>query len=438
MTPEKGLTAFEQALSATAPADKECETDVTMSPNLDESDGRASIRAEARTARGVHRTGPASTAAVATAVGISLSLAFRAAADADTASPAPSPKPSAVTIHAVFAATEAYTSGVNAIGSFDTPNGVDLTSRFDVSDAFAILTKTSGTLQYALQAGVYSIPTIGGAGNKTIQTGANTDLFGPVPLAYLEYAPSGSFDVSAGILATLTGAESTFTYQDWNIQRGAVWNVENAVSRGIRASWSRDKVTLTLGANDGYYSGNFGAAEAAVAYAPDPSESILAVWLDPNPRTPGNKTTSIANKQLLNLVYSRTQGKLQLAPYVLWARSPSSTALGYANSESAFGGAFLANLSWSESFSTALRWETLHDSSAQTDTSANADLIGYGPGSGITSWTLTPAWKLGGGAFLRIDLSEAHVSGAAPGLAFDAGGNGTNQSRVVLELGAQI
>jgi len=354
----------------------------------------------------------------------------------DSASATPTPSP--VAIHAVFSATEAYTTGVNAVGSFDTPTGADRTSRFNVSNAFAILTKTSGTLQFALQAGAYSLPTVGIAGNKTIQSGANTDLFGPVPLAYVEYIPRADFNVSAGILATLTGAESTFTYQDWNIQRGAVWNVENAVTRGIRANWSQGKTTLTLGVDDGYYSGKYGAAEAAIAYALDPSDSLLAVWVDPNSKTPGNPTTSIANKQLLNLVFTSTHGNLQLAPYILYARSSASSALGYVNAENAFGVAVLANESWSSRFSTALRWESLHDASSPTDPSLNADLIGYGPGSGITTWTLTPAWKFGGGAFFRIDLSQAHVTGAASGLAFDPKGNSSNQSRVVLELGTQI
>src|SRR5207302_5186983 len=149
---------------------------------------------------------------------LSLNAAF-----GDEAAPSPSPSPSttpapAVSLHAVMSATEAYTSGVNAIGSFDTPTGADLTSRFNVSNAFAIITKTSGTLQFALQAGAYSIPTIGIAGNKTIQTNANTDLFGPVPLAYVAYVPSTNVNVSAGILATLIGAESTFTYLNWNVQ----------------------------------------------------------------------------------------------------------------------------------------------------------------------------------------------------------------------------
>ena len=359
-----------------------------------------------------------------------------------TVSPSPSPSPTAtpapVTLHAVLSATESFTSGVNAVGSFDTPTGADRTSRFNVSNAFAILTKSSGTLQFALQAGAYSIPTIGVAGNKTIQSNANTDLFGPVPLAYLEYAPTGSFNLSAGVLATLIGAESTFTYQDWNIQRGAVWNMENAVSRGLRTAFTRGKAVITLGANDGFYSGKYGAAEASVTYAPDPSDSLLFVWLDPNARTPGSPTTSVANKELLNVVFTRTHGNLQLAPYVLWAHSPAAPSLNYTHAESAFGAAILANLTWSNKFGTALRWETLHNGSSATDSSANADLIGYGPGSGISAWTLTPAWQLGQGAYVRVDFSSAHVTGFTPGLAFNTDGKSANQSRVVLELGTQI
>jgi len=377
-----------------------------------------------------------------TAIALSALLSIHSVALAD-ASPAPAASPTAtpapaVTLHAVLSATEAYTSGVNAIGSFDTSTGADRTSRFNVSNAFVLLNKTSGDLQFALQAGAYSIPTLGVAGNKTIQTNANTDLFGPVPLADVTYLPGGNFSVTAGVLASLTGAESTFTYLNWNIQRGAVWNVENAVSRGIRGNWTSGKAVITLGVNDGYYSGNYGASEAALTYTPDPSQSLLFVWLDPNSRTPGNPTTSIANKELFNLVYTRTSGKLQLAPYILWARSPEASGLGFTSSESAFGAAILANVKWTGIFSTALRLETLHNGSSAGDTSANADLIGYGPGSGINTITFTPAWAVGPGTSLRVDFSQARVTGAAPGLAFNADGNAHTQSRVVLELTTQM
>src|SRR5579863_3494959 len=359
------------------------------------------------------------------------------------ATPGPSPTPTAtpspaVALHAVLSATEVTTSGVNATGSFDTPTGADVSDRFNVSNAFVMLSKTQGTLQFGLQRIAYSIPVFGIAGNKTIQASANTDLFGPVLLAYAEYAPNSNFNVSACVLATLTGQESTFTYEDWNIQRGAVWNVENAVSRGFRAAFTDGKAVVTLGADDGFYSGKYGAAEASLTYAPDSNDSWLFVLLDPNSRTPGNVTSSIANKTLYNLVLSHTAGKLQLAPYVLYAQSPSAPSLGYTSSEHALGAAVLANLAISKTFSTALRLETLHDGSQPGDASLNADLIGYGAGCGINTVTLTPAWQLGHGAFFRFDFSHAHVSGSAPGLAFGTGGDGHDQDRVMVELGVQM
>jgi hypothetical protein len=354
------------------------------------------------------------------------------------ASPSPSPSPSpAVQLHGVFSATEVFTSGVNATGSFDTPTGADLSARFNVSNAFGILTKNAGTLQYALQAGAYSIPVVGFAGNKTIATNANTGLYGPVPLAYLEYVPTGIFNVSAGVLATLTGAESTFTYEDWNVQRGAVWNVENAVSRGVRAAVTTGKLSITAGANDGFYSGSWVAAEGSATWAPDSNESLLFVALVPNVRTPPNPTSSVANKELLDLVYTRNFGSWQIAPYLLYAQSPAAPSLGYTSSESAFGAAFLADVTLGSKWSTAFRYETLHNGSALGATSLNADLVGYGPGSGVNTYTLTPEWK-NGQVFARADFSQVRVTAPTPGLAFGSGGTGTNQFRTAVEVGVQI
>jgi hypothetical protein len=355
-------------------------------------------------------------------------------------SPAPSPSPSpspAVTLHGIMSGTLAMTSGVNATGSFDSPSGMDSPSRVNVSNAFVLLSKTQGVMQFALQGGAYSIPTIGVAGNKTNAANANTGLFGPLPLAQLSYVPTSNFSLNAGILATLTGAESTYTYLNWNVQRGAVWNVENAVSRGVRASFTSGKFTYTLGANDGFWSGKYGAAEGSLTFAPDSNDSLLFVALIPNSRTPGNPTASVANKELLNLVYARTRGNLQLAPYILYARSPAAPSLGYAGSESAFGAALLANLTLSSHFTTAFRYETLHDASTINDKSANADLVGYGAGSGINTFTLTPEWT-NAHTFIRMDFSTARVTSPADGLAFGNDGDQRNQFRTVLEIGTQI
>lgn len=57
-------------------------------------------------------------------------------------------------------------------------------------------------------------------------TKAAEELYGNLPVAYLK-APLGEhFAILAGSLPTLVGAESTFTFQNINIQRGQLWNQE--------------------------------------------------------------------------------------------------------------------------------------------------------------------------------------------------------------------
>jgi hypothetical protein len=163
----------------------------------------------------------------------------------------------------------------------------------------------------------------------------------------------------------------------------------------------------------------------------------LFVALIPNSRTPGNPTASVANKELLNVVFSRTRGNLQIAPYILYARSPAAASLGYKGPESSFGGAFLANWTLSSHFTTAFRYETLHNASTVGDTSANADLVGYGSGSGVNTYTLTPGWS-NGHAFARMDFSSVRVTSPAPGLAFGDLGTQRNQFRTMVEVGVQM
>ena len=115
-----------------------------------------------------------------------------------------------------------------------------------------------------------------------------------------------------------------------------------------------------------------------------------------------------------------------------WAAS-----LGYNGPESAFGGAFLANWTLSSHFTTAFRYETLHNSSTINDPSANADLVGYGPGSGINTYTITPGWS-NGHAFARMDLSSVRVTSSAPGVAFGDHGTQRNQFRTMFEIGVQM
>ena len=75
----------------------------------------------------------------------------------------------------------------------------------DISNAQIFIQKTDGLVQFFVEVGDYSLPALG-----TTYVQSNnlvTDTFGVVPVAYLKIAPTSSFNIEAGKLPTLVGAE---------------------------------------------------------------------------------------------------------------------------------------------------------------------------------------------------------------------------------------
>src|SRR5215471_3554167 len=107
----------------------------------------------------------------------------------------------------------------------------DSATHFDISNAQLFVQKTSGWWQFYLQGGAYNLPSIGAPFLSTSDTLKN--IYGPFPQGYLKLV-KGNFNVEIGALPTLIGAEYTFSFQNMNIERGLLWNQENAVNRGIQ------------------------------------------------------------------------------------------------------------------------------------------------------------------------------------------------------------
>src|ERR1700694_420779 len=375
-----------------------------------------------------------------------------AASPAQTATPSPSaspvsspsPAPSStsltlgpLTVDGVFSVFSAFSSGVNASGSLDTASGVDRSNRTDISNAFLIVNKNAGSFRYGFAAGAYNIPVLGFALNNTIQNGANTSLFGALPLVYVMYAPTGSFNIEAGKLATFTGTESNYTYQNPNIERGIIWNMQTLESRAVRVNFSGSKFNAGLEVDDGFYSGNRLGIQGQISSTPNANTTLGFVFVVPTASAPGNPTSGISNKRLYNPLITYTTGKWTFAPYALWVESPANTALGYTNSEHAFGAVFNAAYAVSPDWTLDARVEYGKNGSTANDTSANANLLGYGPGSSAWTYTLTPAYRHGI-FFARADFSHINVSGFAPATVFGTAGTNANQFRTVLETGIQF
>src|SRR4051794_28410263 len=115
-----------------------------------------------------------------------------------------------------------------------------------------IFQKTDGLLQYYVQAGAYSLPSLGTAFINTPK--ATGDFYSALPLASLKLAPAENFSIQSGKLPTLIGAEYTFTFQNMNIERGLLWNQEPAISRGAQLNYNIDQLSFAFSWNDGFYS----------------------------------------------------------------------------------------------------------------------------------------------------------------------------------------
>ncbi|MBV9271139.1 MAG: outer membrane beta-barrel protein, partial [Candidatus Eremiobacteraeota bacterium] len=217
---------------------------------------------------------------------------------------------------------------------------------------------------------------------------------------------------------------------------GLGWAIEPTISRGARVTYASGKLTGSLEYNDGFYSGSHRAVEGSAGWQLDTATSVTLVFIAPQADTPGNTTATVANKTEFDLMISKQYGKLQLLPYVLYGNSPSSAAAGYSSDERALAAVMIANYAFNDRFSLAARVENVSNFSSVDDLGANADLVGYGPGSSARTYTLTPQYKYGH-LFARAEYSRVALSGFTPGLAFGASGIDPLQSRIVIEIGAQ-
>lgn len=302
----------------------------------------------------------------------------------------------------------------------------------DVSNAQVFVQKTSGPVQFFVQAGAYSMPALGTA---YLRADDSIDAYyGVVPQAFVKFVPNDHFSVMLGKLPTMFGAEYTFTFENMNIERGLLWNQENAVTRGVQATWSQGKVTGSVSWNDGFYSNRYNWLSGSLAYAFDSSNTLTFIAGGNTDQTTrvGTATPLLQNNgQICAVIYTRTAGPWTITPYLQYTRVPENTELGIPHSASTLGAALLANYAFNGHFSLAGRAEYIDSSGSVAD---GAPSLLYGPGSNAWSLTLTPTYQ-NRLLFVRGEMSYVKAGGTTPGFALGPNFDDTSQSRVVLEAG---
>jgi hypothetical protein len=306
----------------------------------------------------------------------------------------------------------------------------DSSTQTALSNGQIFIQKTDGWFQFYIQAGAYNLPSLGVPFLATDQT--MTNLYGPVPVGYVKLQAGKNTSFLAGALPTLIGAEYTFTFENMNIDRGLLWNQENAINRGVQVNQTMGKFTASLSWNDGFYSNRYSWVTGSLAYANGPHSLSFVAGGNAGQTAYQTFATPLQNNsRIYNIIYTYNKSGWILQPYWQYTDVPVNPKIGVTKATSTNGFAILASRSFSHGFSLPVRWEYIASSGSATDGSVN---LMYGPGSSATSFTVTPTLQRGG-FFVRGDLSYVHLSDIAPGAGFGQGGTKTSQPRAMIELG---
>jgi len=300
-----------------------------------------------------------------------------------------------------------------------------------LSNGQIFIQKADGKVQYFIEVGAYTLPALGTsflAADKTV-----SDFYGPVPVAFLKIPAGKTTQFLIGALPTLIGAEYTFTFENMNIERGLLWNQENAVSRGIQVNQTLGKyLSASFSWNDGFYSNRYSWLTGSLTYTKGPH--ALAFVAGGNYGQTGYQTLATPvqnNGSIYNVIYTYTKGAWIVQPYFQYSNVPTNLHVGIANGASATGGALLVSHAFKHGFSLPGRVEYISSSGSVADNAVN---LMFGPGSDGTSVTVTPTLQKGG-LFFRSDFSWTHAGSYTPGDVFGKAGTNANQARAMAEIG---
>lgn len=306
----------------------------------------------------------------------------------------------------------------------------DNTDQAALSNGQVFIQKTDGWFQFYLQAGGYNIPALGTPYLKTQD--AINDFWGPIPVAFLKFQAGKNTSIEIGELPTLIGAEYTFTFENMNIERGLLWNQENAINRGVQINQTMGKVTASLSWNDGFYSNRYTWLSGALAYTNGPNALSFVAGGNLGQTKFQNLATPVQNDgSIYNVIYTFTKGPWIIQPYYQYTDVGTNAKIGVIKGANTNGGAILLSYAFKHGFSLPIRYEYITSSGSPAADTIN---LLYGSGSSGTSFTATPTFQKSG-FFARGDISWTHASNATAGDVFGALGKSNDQFRVMGEIG---
>ena len=200
----------------------------------------------------------------------------------------------------------------------------DSSTQAALSNGQVFIQKTDGWFQFYLQAGAYNIPALGA---PFLATDKTTDQpLRPGAGRFCEAAGGEEhLHLMIGALPTLIGAEYTFTFENMNIERGLLWNQENAVNRGIQVNQTMGKFTASLSWNDGFYSNRYTWLTGSLTYTNGPHSLSFVGGGNYGQTAFQTYATPVQNNgSIYNVIYTYTKGSWILQPYFQYTNVPTN------------------------------------------------------------------------------------------------------------------
>jgi hypothetical protein len=327
-----------------------------------------------------------------------------------------------------------YVTGVASGLAFlqDNASPGDRSAAIDLTNGVVFIQKTQGRFQFFVQAGLYSLPSLGAANVSAAKTPGDT--YGFVPQAYVTLAPTDNLTISAGKMPTLVGAEDIFTFENMNIASGLLSNQQNAITRGLQASYTAGSFSLQAAWNDGFYSGRLSWLWFLGSYTIDSDDTITLAGggnLAHSRRSTFATPLLQNNGQIYNLIYTRTAGSWTITPALQLTTVPRNASLGILRGAAAYGAAIAVGYTLVGGWAVSGRAEYM--GSTGKNAAGAADLL-YGAGSRAWSLTLTPSYQHGL-YFVRGEASYVRAADTTAGQAFGPAGTNASQARAMVETG---
>jgi hypothetical protein len=311
------------------------------------------------------------------------------------------------------------------------------------------LEKPDGLVRFTIEAGGVNALTLG---TRPKAPTAQKWSTGPFRSAYITVAPTSNLTISAGQIGSLEGFESAIDWRNFNMMTTSLWDVENAQSVGVKASYTFGPFVGSVAFSDGFDTNRWNYLQLLASYDIDDNNEMTlfgatnlgatglgAKFYGNATRTYRSSTVAIAgtahlvNSSVVGGYYSFTSGNLTVVPEVQYVWSTKNPDVGLSDYSSHFGAALFANYKFGSSPFSLGGWVQYFTSNGREAWFLNPGAQGMGMVIGPT-WS--PDWAKKH-LFVRGEVGVLHlITIGTPGSAgYGSSGNGRNQATFLAEAG---